>query len=456
MAIDGNNNNKLVEELPEKEEPVSVGSSNLVSPTAPKGTSFNRKTVTMLAAIGSIIVVIAFAFALSPNRNNSQDNKNPNDDQPVVTASGTPDTISQLPSSYGQNQGQNGVPQLGPPTMPVSPGQPTYNSPNPNAYDPSRQTYTVPRPRFVPEDEKQRVVYNQQNNAPGETDEQKLMREAKKSPIRFGSVRESNSNNGQTSNSPDNVMNTLNDLQKRLMGEMTGEDTAGTLASLSTGEEKDDQNKQNSKSKFFGSNHSNAFYSNNKQTPPLSPYEVKAGTVIPGVLITGINSDLPGQISGQVRENVYDTVKGKYLLIPQGTRIIGVYDSKIAFAQSRVMVIWTRLIFPNGWSLDIDNMPGTDLSGYSGLKDKVNNHYGKLFAGALLTSILAVGAKEATGNASESDMMAQGLSENVANIGTKVTEKNLDVQPTLEIRPGFKFNLFVQKDFILRPYESLK
>ena len=197
----------------------------------------------------------------------------------------------------------------------------------------------------------------------------------------------------------------------------------------------------------------------NRLEKPHSPYIVMAGSIIPATLITGISSDLPGNITAQVRENVFDTVTGKHLLIPQGARINGVYDSRISYAQERVLVVWTRIIFPDGSSLNLEGMPGVDLSGYAGLKDKVDNHWGKLVTGVILSSFLSAAVKVSQGNdiAGERtfrDLAASGAAESVAQVGAKFTDRNLNVQPTLTIRPGEKFNVFVNKDMILSPYRS--
>jgi type IV secretion system protein VirB10 len=222
----------------------------------------------------------------------------------------------------------------------------------------------------------------------------------------------------------------------------------------------DDQNMQGEKREFVEKEKKerNGFYVKGGLIPVLSRYELKAGNIIPGVMITGINSDLPGRLVGQVRENIYDTVTGRHLLIPQGTRVIGTYDSKVAYAQERVLIVWTRLIFPNGDSIDLEGMDGVDLSGYAGLRDKVNNHYGKLITGVVLSSILSATAKVAAGNydsgqASFGQLAASGAAQEVANVGAKIADKNLNVQPTIEITPGMKFNVFVNKDLILRPYK---
>lgn len=182
-----------------------------------------------------------------------------------------------------------------------------------------------------------------------------------------------------------------------------------------------------------------------------------AGTILPALLITGINSDLPGQILGQISQNVFDSATGQYLLVPQGTKLIGEYDSRIAYGQERVLVVWTRLVFPNGSSISLEGMPGVDLSGYAGLTDQVNNHYGRLIKGVVFTSLLGAAAQTAHGsnrlNQDFTALAVQGAADNLNQAGQSITRKNLQVQPTLEIRPGFRVNVFVTKDILLRAYE---
>lgn len=192
---------------------------------------------------------------------------------------------------------------------------------------------------------------------------------------------------------------------------------------------------------------------------PVSEYQVMAGTQIPGVLITGINSDLPGQILGQVSQNTFDTVTGHYLLIPQGTKIVGEYDSRIVYGQERVLIVWTRLIFPNGKSLSLEGMPGVDMSGFSGLSDKVNNHYLKLLSGVVVSSVLSAGSRVAQGGSRTVDpslgqLGAEGFAMNVDDVGQQIARKNLNIQPTIEIEPGKRFSIFVNKDVVLEPYGS--
>jgi type IV secretion system protein VirB10 len=194
---------------------------------------------------------------------------------------------------------------------------------------------------------------------------------------------------------------------------------------------------------------------------PISPYEIKEGTIIPSVLLTGINSDLPGQITARIRSNVYDSLVGTHVLIPQGSTLIGLYDSVITYGQRRLLVVWKRIIFPNGKSINLEGMPGTDLSGYAGFHDKVNNHYSKIFGSVVLLSVLSAGAQLSQPQQSQNEfeapsvnqILAQSLGTNIAETATAMTQKNLNIQPTLEIRPGYLFNITVTKDMVFpSPY----
>jgi len=189
---------------------------------------------------------------------------------------------------------------------------------------------------------------------------------------------------------------------------------------------------------------------------PITPFEVMAGTVISASLITGVNSDLPGTVIAQVTQNVYDTVTGQYILIPQGARLIGRYDSVIAFGQSRALLIWTRIIYPDGASIQIDNMPASDVAGYAGLRDRVDFHTFRLVKGIVLSTLLGVGT-ELSFDQTESDLVEalRESSQNAANqAGQKIVQRNLDIQPTIKIRPGWPLRVIVHKDLVLRPYRD--
>ncbi|WP_192254214.1 TrbI/VirB10 family protein [Mesorhizobium silamurunense] len=189
-------------------------------------------------------------------------------------------------------------------------------------------------------------------------------------------------------------------------------------------------------------------------TAPASPYVLQAGAVIPAALITGIRSDLPGQITAQVTENVYDSPTGRALLIPQGTRIIGEYDNGVGFGQRRVLLVWSRLIFPNGHSIVLERQPGADTQGYAGLEDGVDFHWGELFKAAALSTILSVGA-EAGSSGQESEIvraLRSGASDSVSQVGQQIVERQLQIAPTLTIRPGFPVRVIVTHDLMLEPY----
>ncbi|WP_082554898.1 TrbI/VirB10 family protein [Caulobacter sp. Root1455] len=215
----------------------------------------------------------------------------------------------------------------------------------------------------------------------------------------------------------------------------------------------DDPNRQQQKAAFLERTPS-AGPSADRLAPPASPYAVMAGSVIAASLITGLNSDLPGLVTAQVTENVFDSVSGRFLLIPQGSRLIGSYDSVVVFGQSRALVVWQRLILPNGASIVLDNLPATDAGGYAGLSDKVDFHTWRLLKGVAMSTLLGVGTELSLGG-DESDLVRairQSTQQSSAQAGQQIVSKQLDVQPTLQVRPGWPLRLVVHKDLILRPW----
>ncbi|NSY99564.1 IncP-type conjugal transfer protein TrbI [Agrobacterium tumefaciens] len=216
-----------------------------------------------------------------------------------------------------------------------------------------------------------------------------------------------------------------------------------------------DQNGQKSKEDFFNADLKELGYLPNRVVPQQSLYELKRGSVIPATLITGINSDLPGRITAQVSQNVYDSTTGHRLLIPQGAKLFGRYDSKVSFGQSRVLVVWTDLIFPNGSTLQIGGMAGTDAQGYGGFHDKVNNHYWRTFGSAALIALIGTGIDASLPESSTlatqetaSDAARRNFAESFGRVAEQTISRNLNVQPTLEIRPGYKFNVLVDQDIV--------
>jgi type IV secretion system protein VirB10 len=187
---------------------------------------------------------------------------------------------------------------------------------------------------------------------------------------------------------------------------------------------------------------------------PASKNVLQAGAVIAAALITGIRSDLPGQITAQVTENIYDSPTGKILLVPQGTRVIGQYDSGVGFGQRRILLVWNRLIFPNGRSIVLERQPGADAEGYAGLEDSVDYHWGELFKAAALSTILSVGAEAGT-SGQESDIiraLRTGASDSINQTGQQIVQRQLNIAPTLAVRPGFPVRVIVTRDLVLEPY----
>lgn len=221
---------------------------------------------------------------------------------------------------------------------------------------------------------------------------------------------------------------------------------------------KNDPNLQGRKQNFYAREQESSYLSSRKQSP-LSENEIKQGSIIPGILVTGINSDLPGQIVGQVSQNVYDTATGNVLLIPQGTKIVGTYDSVIAIGQDSAMLVWTRLIFPDASSIDLKNMGGTDQGGYASGRDQVDNHYLKIFGSAAMLSLIGAGYQLSQPQVSSNHLTAQEIiqaqvGQQMAQVSGELARRNLAIQPTIKIRPGYRFNVMINKDMILEPYQE--
>lgn len=406
---------EVFEELGRTVQPVD-GKGLSIREKIKEGTWINRKIAYGLGLTFVLATTISFIFAYqSADRKYSQ---NQNDFSTTSTKSATiPDNVKNLPKAYGEpnkNPDNQKKPVLGPPnTTPIT-----------------QSSVSVPQypPVMVQKPYVKSSVDNELTNA-------------MKSPLRF------------TSGSP--VQTTMNNMQMPDYLQQPYQQTTQQTAPMSSQTQDNDPNAQTAKVKFFEKNRSSlSFYLNSTIEAPVSEYVVQAGTLIPGILISGINSDLPGNIVGQIRENVYDSVSGKYLLIPQGSKVIGEYDSTVTYGQERALIVWTRLIFPNGYSINLAGMGGTDLSGFAGLKGKVNNHTDKVIKGALISSILSAGVAMAgdTRRNSFEGYAASGAVEAISQAGARITEKNINIQPTLEIAPGTQFNIFVNKDILLVPY----
>lgn len=254
----------------------------------------------------------------------------------------------------------------------------------------------------------------------------------------------------------------LNDLLARAQAALDSSqgkaNAAGALGLGGQGQEQDDINKQVRKEAFLreAAAAGKSTYLQQSMQKPVAPFELKAGWNIPMVLECGINSDLPGQTCARVTENVFDTATGRHLLIPQGTKAIGAYDSRIAFGQSRLLIAWSRLIFPDGSSFVLEGMPGTDSAGNAGFDGDVNNHYGRLFLGAAMLSVISAGAQlsqpqqSQTGNNAPSaqQTIAAAMGQQLAQVSGALINRNMQIQPTITQAPGYRFNITITKDML--------
>jgi type IV secretory pathway VirB10-like protein len=223
------------------------------------------------------------------------------------------------------------------------------------------------------------------------------------------------------------------------------------------------QNDQDQKGDFGQPHKEESEYLGRERNAALGKYEVKAGWLIPAVLEQQLNSDLPGLIRALVRENVYDTVSGKYILIPAGSTLVGIYNSHVGYGQKALQAVWRRVIFPDGSSLSLGGFEGDDSEGAAGFRDQVDNHWGRIFSGALLTSLFAAGIQISQGQNSSvltqpsyGQQIGQAVGQQVGQVGVEVTRRNLNIQPTIIVRPGYRFFVRVEKDLLFRaPYSAM-
>ncbi|WP_257538931.1 TrbI/VirB10 family protein [Sphingobium sp. CFD-1] len=216
-----------------------------------------------------------------------------------------------------------------------------------------------------------------------------------------------------------------------------------------------DPNGQERKQRFMMSSQAESDINSHRLEPPVSPNILSAGSVIAASLITGMRSDLPGLVTAQVSERVYDSPTGRTLLIPQGARLIGRYDSAIRYGQNRALVLWQRIVMPDGSAIRLDNAPATDASGHAGLADKVDYHSLRLLQGVAMSTLLGVGANLSISG--ESDLvraLREAAQQNVSRAGDQITSRNLQVQPTIIIRPGTPVRLLVHRDLVLPPWKE--
>lgn len=388
-------------------------------------TRFNRKVLIAGAALGSAAILGATLVALNPP---SFHGERSGDELYNIDRKPTAEGLAALPRNYGEIPKP---PQLGP-ALPGDVGPPVVRMERDLGVAPP----TAPVFRPNPEDDAARAErlrlaqQAQQARESGVFFQISARREPAEAPAP--------SRAGQGV-SPDAMTAIAGDEAQRL--ELNPER---------------DQNYQGRKLNFLNQRVDREVYNPHPLQDPVSPYQVMAGTAIAASLVTGINSDLPGLVIAQITENVYDTVTGRHLLIPQGARLIGKYDSIVAFGQSRALVIWNRIVMPDGSSIVIENLPATDTAGYAGLEDEVDYHTLRLITGIALSTLLGVGT-ELTFGEDESDLIRairESAQRDTNRAGQRITERNLNIQPTITIRPGWPLRVIVHKDLVLRPYRG--
>jgi len=396
-------------------------------------TRINRKLLMVGAGLGVLGLFAAMSIALKPPKA-----ANPADRHELYNTTNTrkPEGLSALPASYSElAPAQDRITRLGPP-LSGDLGATMLRAERDLGLEPEYVDRFENDFRPNPADEAERARRMR---------EAALADEAAKAPVFFRLQSETGSTSAKqgTSSPHDPAL----DIGSELLA----------LAALPQGApsafgQPVDSNLQGRKLAFASQSADSDIHNPHRVEDPLSPYQVMAGTLIPASLVTGINSDLPGTIVAQVTQPVYDTVTGHYVLIPQGSRLIGRYQSEVSFGQDRALVTWDRIIFPDGASISI-SAPGSDAQGYAGLADRTDHHWNRVFVAAGLATILGVGAE--LGPTSDGDIeraIRRGTTDTVNQAGQRVVERNLGIQPTIKVRPGWPVRVVVTRDLILRPH----
>jgi Type IV secretory pathway, VirB10 components len=376
-------------------------------------TRFRRRVVIGIAAASAAAIFAAALLALRPS---SSTKGRSGDELYNVDRKPTAEGLAALPSRYDKVK----APPLGPP-LPGDLGPAEFRA---------RKTLGVPNSGPASENDAARAE---------ELRQAQLVHHANESAVFFQSAAKGGSTPQDT----------------------TGNGGAGTPPAPANSDNQlaldpqRDQNAQQRKLDFINARDDRNIYNPHALQDPVSPYEVMAGALLSASLITGLDSDLPGLVVALITQNVFDTVTGQTLLIPQGSRLIGTYDSVVAFGQSRALVVWQRIIMPDGASIQIDNLPATDTNGYAGLKDQVDYHTWALLKGVGLSTLLGVGSElTLTGRSDLVSAIRLSTEDSLNQVGQQLTQKNLNLQPTIKVRPGWPLRVIVHKDLILRPYRG--
>ncbi len=420
----------IVEETPEKESPLEEDYNSIKKSTFKINKPYVEQFFDKKKIIGVLLIIVIisliFAFTKPPKKQEENNEKNLN-----TAGKNTFDVYEELPKVDKQNN------------IPIDENN-QNNQENSQIETTSLDKYDdMLGEQYDDHETTADLNFSESNNA--SQDNKKSWR---KSSIDF------KKNNGNTNINTGN--NVSAEQQQILIPPQQQKQTEQTIDTT--------PNRQESKRNFVETKRNKSFYSTNTIMPSLSRYEIKAGTMIPAILLTSINSDLPGQILAQVTMDVHDFKTLKHTLIPKGSRIIGRYDSNVTYGQNRLLVVWDRIIFPNGQSLLLDNFQGVDVLGNAGLKGKTNNHFWKLLRSVVLSAgiNMAAGALESVNvNVSSSSKSrvtigtgASDVANNVKSIGERLVEKDLNRQPTIQIKRGSRFNIFVDVDMVLPVYKN--
>lgn len=396
-------------------------------------TRINRKVLMVGAGLGVLALFAAMSIALKPPKA-----ADPAERRELYNTSNTrkPDALSALPAGYSEIRPvSERVARLGPP-MAGDLGATMLQTERSLGIEPEYITRFEDDFRPNPVDEAARAARLR---------EAAMAEEAAKAPVFF---QLQSRTNRQTEDDAGSIYrDPALDLGSELLA----------LAALPQGAPTGfggppDTNLQSRKLAFASEGVSSDIYNTNRIEDPASPYQVMAGTLIAASLVTGINSDLPGTIVAQVTQPVYDTVTGQYVLIPQGSRLIGRYQSEVSFGQDRALVTWDRIIFPDGASIVI-SAPGADAQGFAGLSDRTDHHWDRVFVAAGLATILGIGAE--LGSDGDGDLeraIRRGTTDTINQAGQRVVDRNLNIQPTIKVRPGWPVRVVVTRDLILRPH----
>lgn len=421
-------------DIPVQGTPLKTAPEDLTLRAQPRPvTRLNRRMLAALTGSLSIAVLGALVWSLQPQRRNASEATELYNVDRVSRSEG----LDRLPADYSQLKPEapppvpSSVPELGPP-LPGDLGVPILRAQQ------EAQSYGAPPP---PHD-------------PAEAARLARLKEAEEAAASSVFFRTAGPKTAAATPAQSVPTALTPPMAWDSMPAVTGPTTTHPVDAAAV------QNRQDQKEAFLSKTGSTQTHNSGSLQLPVSPYQVMAGTVISGALLTGIQSDLPGDVIATVTEPVYDSATGQYLLIPQGARLLGKYNSQVSYGQRRTQVVWNRVILPDTSSFLLDNLVGTDAAGYAGLEDGVDWHWQRLLAGAVMTTLLGIGAELAASDNRQDGHRANsagrdGLQDAANQVGQQMTRHTMNIQPTLTSRPGLPVRVIINRDLVLRPYQPM-